>query len=404
MFDVIVIGGGIIGLATGRALLKRSPKTRLLLLEKEPQLATHQTGRNSGVVHSGIYYRPGSLKARLCVEGGGRLLQFCKERGIATRRVGKVIVAVEERELSALATLEERGRANGVAGLTRIGPDRLRELEPNARGIAALHLPHVAVVDFVQIAGAMARDIEQAGGVIQTSTCVRRVARADGCWRLDTTRQDCAGAFLINCGGLHSDRLGRLAGDGVSVRIIPFRGEYFTLRPERSSLVSGLIYPVPDPALPFLGVHFTKMLDGEVHVGPNAVLATAREGYRRGDVSLRDCAELLLYPGFWKMSARFWRLGLSEWMRSVNPRAFLRAAQRLVPSLRAADLCESPSGVRAQAVDHQGTLLDDFAVHSSPHALHVYNAPSPAATASLAIADQLVSELPVGEHHVAFGG
>lgn len=394
MFDVIVIGGGIIGLATARAILGRSPHTRLLLLEKEPKLAAHQTGRNSGVIHSGIYYRPGSLKARLCVEGGRRLMQFCEERGIATRRVGKVIVAAEERELPALNALEERGRANGVAGLTRIGPDRLRELEPNASGIAALHLPQVAVVDFVQVATAMARDIEQAGGVIQTATCVNRIARAEGRWHLDTTRQGCAGAFLINCGGLHSDRLGRLAGEGASVRIIPFRGEYCRLRPERASLVNGLIYPVPDPALPFLGVHFTKMLDGSVHVGPNAVLATAREGYRRGDVSLRDCAELLLYPGFWKMSLRFWRAGLSEWMRSVSRRAFLRAAQRLVPALRADDLRESPSGVRAQAVDRQGALLDDFAMRSSPHALHVYHAPSPAATASLAIADRLVSDLP----------
>lgn len=400
MFDVIVIGGGIIGLATARAILRRSPHTRLLLLEKESRLAAHQTSRNSGVIHSGIYYRPASLKARLCVEGGARLRQFCDERGIPTQRVGKVIVAVEERELPALNALEERGRANGVAGLTRIGPDRLRELEPNARGIAALHLPHVAVVDFVQVAAAMSRDIEQAGGVIQTSACVRRVSRANGCWQLETTREDYAGAFLINCGGLHSDRLGRLAGEGASVCIIPFRGEYYTIRPERASLVNGLIYPVPDPALPFLGVHFTKMLDGGVHVGPNAVLATAREGYRRGDVSLRDCAELLRYPGFWKMSRRFWRAGLSEWIRSVNPRALLRAAQRLVPALRAEDLRESPSGVRAQAVDRQGALLDDFAMRSSPHALHVYNAPSPAATASLAIADRLVSELPA----LAFSG
>lgn len=381
------------GLATARAILLRSPHTKLLLLEKEPRLAIHQTGRNSGVIHSGIYYRPGSLKARLCVEGARRMQRFCEEHQIPSRRVGKVIVAVEERELPALTTLEERGTGNGVEGLARIGPERLRELEPHAKGLAALHLPQVAVVDFSQVAAAIAKDIEGAGGIIHTSACVARMAHTNGAWHLATTRQEYAGTRLINCGGLYSDRLGRLAGARPSVRIVPFRGEYFAIRPERTSLVNGLVYPVPEPGLPFLGVHFTKMLDGGVHVGPNAVLALKREGYRRGDVSLRDCVELLTYGGFWKMSARFWRVGVSEAARSLNPRAFLRAAQRLVPALQADDLRVSPSGVRAQAVDEQGALLDDFAIQPSAHALHVYNAPSPAATASLAIAEVVAGHL-----------
>ncbi len=394
MYDVIVIGGGVIGLATARAVLLRSPHTKLLLLEKEAQLATHQTGHNSGVIHSGVYYRPGSLKAHLCVDGGRRMTQFCDEHQIPYQRVGKAIVAVEERELPALKTLEERGRANGVPGLSRIGAARLREIEPHARGIAALHLPNVAIVDFTQVAAAMADDIQRSGGAIRTGARVMRLSHTHGTWRIETTGGDVEGTFLINCGGLHSDRLGRMAGDQPSVRIIPFRGEYFTIRAERTSLVNGLIYPVPNPALPFLGVHFTKMLDGGVHVGPNAVLALQREGYRRGEVSLRDCVECLTYGGFWKMSVRFWRAGVLELVRSLSPRAFLRAAQRLVPDLRAEDLLPSPSGVRAQAVDAHGTLLDDFAIRQSPNALHVYNAPSPAATASLAIAETLVASLP----------
>ncbi|MBI4353784.1 MAG: L-2-hydroxyglutarate oxidase [Candidatus Omnitrophica bacterium] len=396
MFDIVVIGGGIIGLATAREILQRSPTTKLLLLEKEPQLATHQTGHNSGVIHSGVYYRPGSLKARLGVEGARRMRQFCEEHGIPSQRVGKVIVAVEERELSALKTLEERGVANGVPDLTRIGPERLRELEPHAYGIAALHLPYVAIVDFTRVAQAMAEDIRRRGGTIRTGARVTRLAHTNGTWRIETTGGDVEGTFLINCGGLHSDRLGRMAGDQPSVRIIPFRGEYFTIRSERASLVNGLIYPVPNPALPFLGVHFTKMLDGGVHVGPNAVLALKREGYRRGDVSLRECVELLCDARFWKMSARFWRVGCSELARSLNPQAFLQAAQRLVPELRSDDLTPSPAGVRAQAVDGQGALCDDFAIERSRDGLHVYNAPSPAATAALTIAETLAASLPDG--------
>jgi L-2-hydroxyglutarate oxidase len=304
-----------------------------------------------------------------------------------------VIVAAEARERAVLTMLEERGRANGVPGLTRIGPERLRELEPSARGVAALHLPEVAIVDYVAVAQAMARDIAAAGGTISTAACVLRLREDAEGWRLETTQGDVRAARVVNCGGLHADRLGRLAGDRPSVQTVPFRGDYYALVPARASLVRGLVYPVPDPAMPFLGIHFTKMLDGGVHVGPNAVLAFKREGYRRGEVSWRDVMELVASPGVWRMAARYWRAGLTELWRSLSTQAFVRAAQRLVPAVEAADLVPCASGVRAQAVAADGALVDDFVIRAAGRALHLYNAPSPAATASLAIGDAIARQL-----------
>jgi L-2-hydroxyglutarate oxidase LhgO len=393
MYDVVIIGGGIVGLATASALMRRTPGLRLLVLEKEAQVASHQTGHNSGVIHSGVYYRPGSLKARLCVDGAKRMRDFCQAHGLPCRRVGKLIVAVDARELATLAMLEERGRANGVPGVTRIGPERLRELEPAVQGLAALHLPEVSIVDYAAIAQAMARDVTAAGGTIRTGTRVRALQHAADGWHLETTAGEVHASRLINCGGLHADRLGVLSGDRPGVQIVPFRGEYYTLASERSSLVQGLVYPVPDPALPFLGVHFTKMLDSGVHVGPNAVLALAREGYRRRDVSLRDTLELARFRGFWRMAKAWWRFGLEEQWRSWSRAAFVRAAQRLVPSVQVSDLRPCAAGVRAQAVAEDGRLVDDFVLHAALGALHIYNAPSPAATASLAIGETIAQQL-----------
>lgn len=392
-YDVAVIGGGIIGLSTARAILRGLPSLRLVVLEKEPRLAAHQTARNSGVIHSGIYYRPGSLKARLCVTGARLLAEFCEARGIPLRRCGKLIVAVDAREVPRLETLYQRGVANRVPAIARIDAARIRELEPEVRGVGAIHLPQVAVVDYVAVADAFALDVAQAGGRILTSTPVAGAIRAGGAWRLTTPTGEIQARFLVNCGGLFADRIARWAGDRARVQLVPFRGEYYALPPARADVVRGLIYPVPEPAMPFLGVHFTKTLAGGVQVGPNAVLAMKREGYRRTDVSWRDCVELLTSPGVWRMAARHWRAGLTESARSVSRQAFLRAAQRLVPSLAEADLIPGMSGVRAQAVDVHGTLLDDFVLREGPHALHVYNAPSPAATASLAIAERIVQTI-----------
>ncbi len=392
-YDVVVVGGGIIGLATARTLLQRHPGLRLLLLEKESRLASHQTGRNSGVIHSGIYYRPGSLKASLCVRGGRLLTEFCDARRIPYRRCGKVIVAVSAEEAPRLDTLFERGRANGVPGVARLDAQQLRAVEPNVQGVAAIHLPQVAIVDYTVVAGALADEIRQSGGAILTGAAVRAARRASGGWALSTRDGTHQASCLVNCGGLHADRVARMAGDRCGVQLIPFRGEYYDVVPSRASLVNGLVYPVPDPALPFLGVHFTKTLSGGTHAGPNAVLAWKREGYRRRDISLRDCLEMCAAPGFWRMARRHWRAGLDELSRSCSPRAFLRAAQRLVPSLQLSDLVPSRSGVRAQAVDPEGALVDDFVLRESEGALHVYNAPSPAATACLAIAETVAERV-----------
>ena len=385
----VVVGGGILGLATARALHELAPGAELVLLEKEAELATHQSSHNSGVVHQGVYYAPGSLKARLCRRGADLLVAFCRERSVPYEACGKVVVAIEPAELGRLDELERRARANGVPGLRRLDAAALRELEPCVRGIAALHSPASAIVDFGAVARAFADDLRAAGVEIRTGATVARVAggrRPTVCLH-DGARED-ADAVVV-CAGLHADRVAVASGEPAEPRIVPFRGEYWQLRPERSELVRGLIYPVPDPALPFLGVHLTRKLDGSVWIGPNAVPALAREGYRRRDVNARDLADTIAWPGTWRMLARHWRAAATELGHSLSRRRFVAAAQRYVPELQVSDVISAPAGVRAQAMDRDGALVDDFRLSTGAGVVWVRNAPSPAATSSLAIAEEL---------------
>jgi len=383
-FDIAVIGGGIVGTASALALA-RAELGGLVLLEAEDRLAAHQTGHNSGVIHSGLYYKPGSLKARLCVEGREALYAFCAEEGIPHERCGKIVVATRAEEIAALERLEERGRANGLQGLRRLDPAGIRALEPHVCGVAGLHVPDTGIVDYTAVTEAYARRITAAGHEVRTHT--RLVGhRRDGARHiLRTTRGDVACRFLVNCGGLQSDRVARLCGVQPNVRIVPFRGEYYELKPERRHLVKNLIYPVPDPRFPFLGVHFTRMIHGGVEAGPNAVLAFKREGYGKLSWSLRDTLATTGYGGFWRLVRRHWTMGCGEMYRSWSKRAFVRALQRLMPEIQAADLTPGGSGVRAQAIEPDGSLVDDFRLIEAPGMLHVLNAPSPAATASLSI-------------------
>ena len=383
--DVAIIGGGLIGLAIAKALSEQHPACTLTILEKEPQVGAHQSRRKSGVIHSGLYYRPGSVKAKTCVAGAVLMKRFCREQAIRYEECGKLIVATHETERPRLQALHERGLANGVAGMALIGPERLRELEPYARGMQALHVPGTAIVDYAEVTRAIAGLLQRRGAQIRTSTRVTQLRRHSGAWDIETTAGPLRAAYVITCGGLHADRLVRMAHGPMDVRIAPFRGEYFEVVPARRSLVRSMVYPVPDPALPFLGVHFTRTIAGHVHAGPNAVLALKREGYRKLDVSWRDTAELLGFPGFWRMARRYWTVGLAEWHRSLSTGAFVRALQRLVPEVRAQDLVPAASGVRAQALGRDGSLLDDFDIQQGEGAIYVRNVPSPAATASLAI-------------------
>ncbi len=383
-YDIVIVGGGIVGLATARALRERLPHARLAIIEKEPKLASHQTGHNSGVIHSGIYYKPGSHKAKLCVEGKGLMLQFCEEHGIRVDRCGKVVVATSDAELPRLQTLYERGAANGVA-VEMIDPARLRELEPHASALRAIWSPSTAIVDYGEVAGAIAHELAAGGVAIETGARVASIARTGDGVEIAATRLTVRAKRLVNCAGLYSDVVARLAGARTDVQIIPFRGEYYLLRPDRRSLVRGLIYPVPDPEFPFLGVHLTRTVHGDVEAGPNAVFAFAREGYRFGRVSPGELAATLAYRGFWRMARRYWRMGTFEMYRSLNKAAFVKALQRLVPELRPEDVAPGGAGVRAQAVSPDGSLVDDFRIVAAADAIHVLNAPSPAATASLAI-------------------
>lgn len=391
--EVVVIGGGVVGTATAMALLGRCPGLQLTLLEKEPRLAAHQTGHNSGVIHSGLYYKPGSLKAQNCTTGREALYAFCAERGIAFERCGKVVVAAHAGELPALDELERRGRANGLAGLERLDGAGLRSHEPRVAGIAGLYVPQTGIVDYTAVTEAYAAVIRERGGTVRTSCRVHGVRRLGDGFRLATTQGEIACRFLVNCAGLHSDRVARLCGAEPAVRIVPFRGEYYVVRPERRGLVRHLIYPVPDPAFPFLGVHFTRMIDGELEAGPNAVLALKREGYGRFSISPRDLLETLAYPGFWRLAGRFWRVGLAEYHRSFSKGAFVASLQRLVPEVRAADVVRGGAGVRAQAVDRDGKMVDDFRIVTTERMVHVLNAPSPAATASLSIGQEIAAEV-----------
>lgn len=386
-YDLAVIGAGIIGLATARELLARRPSLRVVVLDKEPAIGQHQTGHNSGVIHSGIYYAPGSLKARLCVEGSAALTRYCDERGIPYQRCGKVIVASDESEIPRLEELHRRGTANGVAGLERIEPERLHELEPHLIGVQALWSPNTGIIDFSLVARSYAADVEAAEGELRLGCQVVAIERGSAETFLETTAGEGVSArTVIACAGLYADRVAALSGAPRSPRIVPFRGDYYVLKPARRHLARNLIYPVPDPAFPFLGVHFTRRADGEVWLGPNAVLAFAREGYGRSDLVPGDLVETLGFSGFRTLARKYWRVGLAEMWRDVSKPAFLASLQRFVPELTADDLLPGPSGVRAQALSDDGVLVDDFVVDQSDGVLHVRNAPSPAATSSLAIA------------------
>jgi len=388
--DVAVVGGGIVGLATAERMSRVHPDCKVAIIEKEDGVAAHQTGHNSGVVHSGIYYSPGSLKARLCVQGGALLREFCRAHGIPLRVRGKLVVATEDYQLAALAELERRGKANSVDGVVTVGPERLREIEPHASGLRALYVSETAVVDFAEVARALAKTITGRGGEIHTGARVLRVRPDSQALVLETTKGPLRTRYLIACAGLYSDRIARLEGADPKARIVPFRGEYYRLVPARSHLVRGLIYPVPDPRFPFLGLHLTRMVNDVVEAGPNAVLALHREGYTKTRLSLRDISEILSYRGFWKFAARHWRTGLAETARSFSKKAFARSLSRLVPDIREQDLQPADAGVRAQALAPTGELVDDFLIVERSRALHVCNAPSPAATASLAIAREIV--------------
>jgi L-2-hydroxyglutarate oxidase LhgO len=392
--DVVVVGGGLVGLATAWQLQRRRPGLRVLVLEKEDRLAAHQSGHNSGVVHSGVYYQPGSLKAQLCVRGKQQLEEFIERRGIRYQRCGKVIVASDERELGRLRNLRERGERNGVPGLRELNADELREIEPHVVGVRGLHVPGTAITDFPAVAGALAREVIDAGGEVRTSQRVTELRSvADGTLARAASGLEAVARIVVTCGGLQSDLLARGMGVDPAVHIVPFRGDYYTLVPEARALVRGLVYPVPDPALPFLGVHFTPTVDGSVWAGPNAVLALAREGYRRRDVDRRELADVLRFPGFRHLARRYWRLGAEEIWRDVSKRAYVRSLQRYIPDIRPEQLVFGPSGVRAQALDATGVLVDDFRIVQAPGVCHVVNAPSPAATASLGIGDVIAERV-----------
>ena len=383
-FDFAIIGGGIVGLATAWQLTQLKPGLKLVVLEKEPRLAFHQTGRNSGVIHSGIYYKPGSLRARNCRAGKAALEAFCDTYDVAWQRTGKVIVATHEHQLPQLQTIFERGKQNGV-DCAIIGIDRLQELEPHCAGIGAIHVPESGIVDYPGMCQKLGSLLLAANAKIQLNCRVNSIDQRTDFVRLKTSDGDIEAALVINCGGLHSDRIARQSGQKMQERIIPFRGEYFELNPAAHHLCRTLIYPVPDPRFPFLGVHFTRMIHGGVECGPNAVFALAREGYNWRTINLRDVFESLTYPGFMKLVARNWKTGLGEVWRSISKAAFVKALQQLVPEIRAEHLESAPAGVRAQALGLDGKLLDDFVILRHNRVINVCNAPSPAATASLNI-------------------
>jgi L-2-hydroxyglutarate oxidase len=392
LYNFAVIGGGIVGLATARALGERYPDARILLLEKEQSLASHQTGRNSGVIHSGIYYKPGSFKARFARAGNRSMVEFCQAHNIEHEICGKVIVATEDWELPLLDNLYQRGLANELE-VTRINSDELKEIEPHARGLAAIRVHSAGIVNYKQVAQTFARLIAEQGGELQLGARVEALSEISGGVRIQTNNGVFEARFLVNCTGLHSDRLARMGRVEPGMKLVPFRGEYYELRPERRHLVKHLIYPVPNPDFPFLGVHFTRMIGGDVHAGPNAVLSLKREGYNKTSFNLRDFAETVTYPAFWRLARQHWREGAKEMYRSLNKREFTRSLQRLVPEVQAEDLLPSGAGVRAQALMRDGSLMDDFHIVPGRHSVHVLNAPSPAATASIEIGEAIVEQI-----------
>ena len=380
----------MVGLGVALEITRRLPRLRLLVLEKEDRVARHQSGHNSGVIHSGVYYKPGSMKARLCVTGAAAMVEFCREHGVAHEICGKVIVATHSDELAGLEELRRRGVENGLSGLRLIEPEELRDIEPHATGLQALVVPSTGITDYAAVCRKYAELISAGGGTVLTSAAATGIRRGAGEIVVESSKGAFSTTALINCAGLFADRISRMAGDDPGVMIIPFRGEYYDLVPERASLVRALIYPVPDPRFPFLGVHFTRRISGKVDAGPNAVLALAREGYRHSDISVRDLASSVTFPGFWRMARKHWRSGLDEWHRSLSKNAFVRALQRLLPDVTEKDLVSGGSGVRAQALMPDGALVDDFLFVPSGKVLHVLNVPSPAATASIAIGKAIV--------------
>jgi L-2-hydroxyglutarate oxidase LhgO len=385
-----IVGAGIVGLAIGREIIRRWPGARVVVLEKEDRVAAHQTGHNSGVVHAGLYYTPGSLKARLCTRGGGMLREYCFDRGIAYDECGKLVVAVNDEDLARLNAIEARADRNAVRGMRRVSAAQIKEIEPHATGLAALYSPHTAITDYPAIARNFADDIVAAGGEVRLRARVTKISSAEEGLNLMAGDEHLHVDTLILCAGVQSDAVARMAGDDPAPRIIPFRGEYMFIRPEKTHLIKGLIYPVPDPRYPFLGVHFTRRVTGEVDVGPNAVLALARDGYQRSDISLRDIAHIASWPGMWRMGRKHWRTGVREVYGSLSKRAYMRSASRYVPEIGPHDVVRAGSGVRAQALDRDGGLIDDFRIHRLGPVTAVRNAPSPAATSSMAIAEYVL--------------
>lgn len=391
-FDVAICGGGIVGLATARRLMERFPDRRVVVFEKEAEVGLHQTGHNSGVLHSGIYYKPGSLKAINCREGKLAMEAFCRDHGVAYENCGKVIVAVSEEERPLLAKIFERGQQNGIR-CELIGPERLKELEPHAAGVEAIHVPEAGIVNFREVAQKLASLIAERGGEVHCKARVVGFKTVDSEVAIETTAGDFVAGYVVNCTGLQSDRTARLTGQPVTTKIVPFRGEYYELTSEAEHLCRNLIYPVPDPSFPFLGVHFTRMIQGGVECGPNAVLALAREGYRKLDINVYDALETLTYGGFLRIAARYWRTGAGEIWRSLSKQAFVKALSRLVPEIRSEHLKPARAGVRAQAIGPDGAMVDDFVVQAGGRFVNVLNAPSPAATSSLNIGKLIVEKL-----------
>lgn len=388
--DLVIVGAGIVGLATAMKAVQAFPDLRTIVLEKESKIAGHQTGHNSGVIHSGIYYRPGSIKAKLCVSGSASLVSFCEEHGVPHDISGKLIVATSENQIAGLMELQNRALRNGIPAVRWLQMDEIQEFEPHAKGLCALHVPGTGIVDYRVVSKKYAEVVSLHGGQIQTNSAVLKIRALPNRFVIETTQGELEASYLINCAGLYSDRIARMAGATPDLKIIPFRGEYYELLRDKRHLVRSLLYPVPDPKFPFLGVHFTRHLDGAIEAGPNAVLALRREGYGKFDFDARELLEILCYGGFWSMASKFWRTGLHEMWRSASRHSFASALRELIPEIQDSDLVSAGAGVRAQAVDAKGVLLDDFRFVQSGRALHVCNVPSPAATASLAIAEEIV--------------
>ncbi|MBW7845044.1 MAG: L-2-hydroxyglutarate oxidase [Bacteroidia bacterium] len=384
-YDYVIIGGGIVGLSSAYHLLQLNPKLRVAIVEKEGTVAAHQTGHNSGVIHSGIYYKPGSLKAQNCINGYNLLIDFCRTHNIQFDLCGKLIVAVDNTELTELEKLYQRGKENGLSEIKYVAKEQIADYEPHLTGVKAIHVPYTGIIDYTEVCEKLAELIQNAGGKIFLNNAVTKIHSDETISTVETISNSFDTKKIINCAGLYCDKVAEMAGEDTDTRIIPFRGEYYMLRPEKRNLVNNLIYPVPDPNFPFLGVHFTRMIDGNVEAGPNAVFAFKREGYHKSDVDLVEMFESLTWPGFQKVAAKYWKTGLGEFYRSFSKAAFTKALQRLIPDVQEDDLLPAESGVRAQACDRTGGLLDDFKIIEKPNAIHVLNAPSPAATSSLSI-------------------